>query len=148
MTTAISALILGGLVVAIYQFNELTRLNQNSLMQSEQLQQAATVLNHDIVSAQSGQVSGQTLSLQIPTVSFGVEDSVVTKTVIYALDGGGLLTRNEGGGEVVVARYIDSVSFTPTGPITSSGTVSVTIVTGIQEQADSTTFVLHRRPSN
>jgi len=149
MATAISSLILGALVVTIYQFNKLTCLHHDLLTQSQQLQQVATVLNHDIVSAKSGQVSAQRLILEIPTVTFGDEDSLSMKTIAYTLNDDGTLTRNEdGGGALTVARYVDSVSFSPTGPISSTGTVEVTIVTEIRGKKNGTKFTLSRRPSD
>src|SRR4030042_7083206 len=78
---SISAVILSGLALALYQFNVITRLHQKTLVFNQQIQNAATALQRDVVSASSGTVAGDTLSLSITSYTFGHVVDPVTATV-------------------------------------------------------------------
>ncbi|MBC7256280.1 MAG: hypothetical protein H5T66_09290, partial [Chloroflexi bacterium] len=56
MAVAISALIVGTLGVAIYQFSRLTKEYQHSFSAGAELENISTLLNHDVIAASSGQV--------------------------------------------------------------------------------------------
>jgi prepilin-type N-terminal cleavage/methylation domain-containing protein len=45
LATTIGALVTGAVVIMLYQFNDVTRLNQDSLTLNHQLQSVGTVLN-------------------------------------------------------------------------------------------------------
>ena len=146
LSTAISALCLGAVVVAIFQINSLTCQQQDSLTLSQQLQNVATLLNHDVVSAASGTVSTESLTLQIPTYTFGEETGPVTRTIVYTCSGPAsekTMTRDDGGGSTIIARHLESVDFGSWG-----NTLQITVTAVIRDQSCSTTLTFDRRPSD
>lgn len=144
LALCISTLVLSGLSVALYQFNAVTRLHQNTLALNQQLQSTATVLNRDVVGASSGVAAGDSLSLCIPSYVFGQVADPITKTVTYAM-ASDTLTRSEDGQTVVIARHVEGVDFGPSGPI--SATLSITLTTTALGEARHTILVFDRRPS-
>lgn len=147
LSTAISALCLGAVLVAIFQINSLTCQQQDSLTLSQQLQNVATLLNHDVVSAASGMVSTESLTLQIPTYTFGQPATdPVTRTVVYTCSGPAsekTMTRDDGGGSTTIARHLESVDFGSWG-----NTLQITVTAVIRDQSCSTTLTFDRRPSD
>jgi len=144
MATAIAALLLGVLGVAIYQFNAVTRMHSASLTANQQIQTAATLLNRDVVGAASGVVSADdALTLYVPSYAFGELIDPVTYTISYAMDGE-TLVRTDDQGSMVVARHISDVSFGDPGPI--GPTVEVTVCVSADGQQRSSTLQFHRRP--
>jgi len=118
---AVLGLLSAALGTAIYQFWTVTRLQQATVKLSAQLQQAASLLNRDVVSAAGG-TAGNPLVLQIPEYVFGSLGEPITHTVTYVHDPDAqLLTRQEDGGNpIIVARYIVSMTVEPPGPIIST----------------------------
>lgn len=156
MVMAISAILLGTLVIAIFQFTHLTRLHRNSLSAGAQVQLVATTLNRDVISAASGQVtvsgSNTTLSLRvlrIPTTSFGQPTPPAPQWITYTYTAGanstGVLIRNESGAARIVARNIEALSFGPSRAITSLVPIALTVTIGDQRQE--AVFTFQRRPS-
>ena len=146
MSTAIGALITGVLVMALYQFNNLTRVHQNILTLSQQMQSAASMLNHDVVSAASGVVSGETLTLQVPAIIFGSE-TPITKTITYDFaPAKGTLTRGDGSTAVIIARDLSDVDFGPEGAISSI--VMITVTADLRGESETTTLLFKRRPAD
>lgn len=148
MATAIGALILGAVVAALYQFNALTTLYQDSLTLNHQIQSVAAVLNRDVVSAGAGTAAANTLTLEIPRYTFGVmitSTEPITDTITYThVTSDDVLTRDEGSGALIVARQVDSVDFGPTGSI--STTLQVTITVAIRDRSQTTTLEFNSRP--
>ena len=145
VATAISSLIVGGLVVMLFQFTGLARMHQDSLTVSHDLESAMSLLNHDVVSATDSEVAGQNLTLTIPHYEFGVSGSPVTDTVTYSYEAAtGLLHRadTEAGTGVVVARHLSSLSF-----MASDALVTVTMTSDIRGQQETASLVMQQRPA-
>jgi prepilin-type N-terminal cleavage/methylation domain-containing protein len=150
LATAIGALVMGAVVMTLYQFNTLPRLHQDSLTVNHQLQSVGTVLNRDVVSAAGGVVVGaagattQTLTLQIPSYAFGELTDPVTHTVVYTYSAAdGTLVRQDDAGAVTVGRQISAVDFGPEGEI--AATYALTITSTIRDQTRVMPLTLHRR---
>ena len=150
LATAISALVMGAVVMMLYQFNDLTRLHQDSLTLNHQLQSVSTVLNRDVVSAVSGTVVGEasaltkTLTLEIPSYDFGQLTDPVTHTVEYTYSAtAGTLVRQSDEGAVVVGRNISAVDFGPAGEI--GVTYPLTVTTSVRDQTRVLQLTLFRR---
>ena len=145
LAISIGALIMGALVTALFQVSEVTRAYQDTLDTRQQLQVAASMLNHDVVSAVGGAVSPGTLTLTIPEHSFGQDMEPVTHTITYLyVQGDGTLVRNDDQGDVAVARHLTGVVFS----IDSSGIVSASITVTRYSQVAHTTLAFHRRPGD
>ena len=146
LAMAISSLTVGAVVVALFQFNHVTRTYGDSLTLGQQMQSAASVLNHDVVSASSATVDGPTLVLQIPRVAvFGDPISLVTDTVTYSF-ADDRLTRTLDSNSVTVARQLSGVDFGPAGAVSS--TVQITVSASSRGQAVSEHLEFQRRPSD
>jgi len=156
MAVAISALIVGTLGVAIYQFSRLTKEYQHSFSAGAELENISTLLNHDVIAASSGRVitseTGAQLALRIPHVTpeTFAEPTVpppiyVTYTYTAGANSTGQLTRNDGGGERLISNHIESLSFGPSRTLTSTVWVEITVTVGAQSQ--SATLMFERRPS-
>ncbi len=144
MATAIAALLLSTLGVAIYQFSAVTRLHSSALTVSQQVQTAAIMLNRDVVGAASGVVGADdTLTLYVPSYAFGELTDPITHTISYAMDGQNLV-RSDDQGDVVVARHVSDVSFGDPGPV--GPTVQVTVLVASEGRQHSATLQFHRRP--
>lgn len=149
LSMAITAIVLGTVVMTIYQFNVVTRMQGDTLSTSQQMDNLATILNHDVVSATEGSVSGDGTVLTLSKVKheFNSTADPITSTVQYSLSGRNL-ARQEGGDTQNVARLVHTVDFGPDGPL--SRTVVVTVTTGItrgQEiESMSTVLQFERRP--
>ncbi len=144
MATAIAALLLGTLGVAIFQFNAVTRSHSGSLTANQQVQEAASLLNRDVVGAASGVVGADnSLTLYVPSYAFGELTDPLTHTIAYAMDGSNLV-RTDSSGSLVVARHVESVSFGDPGPI--GPTITVTVRVAAEGQERSATLQFHRRP--
>ena len=149
LSTAISALILGALVVMLYQFNSLTRLQQDSLTLSQQLQTAGVLLNRDVVGASQGTFSNNTLTLSIPSYTFGQTGEAQMITITYGLAGDTLVrtTAGAGGsGAVTVARHISSWQIEPLQDGQISTTVRITLNSALARRGSrSMTITITRR---
>ena len=156
MGSAISALVMGVLVISLYQFGTLTRLQRQSLDNNEQIQNVASVLNRDVVSATSGSIQNDVLTLSVPKHTFGESGNAITTTVVYSVVTDTLdaelyqLQRNDGQATTVIARQINSINFGDAGGIGS--TVTVTLSAPAPGAADAplrvTVMAFHRRPSD
>ncbi|MCD6519404.1 MAG: prepilin-type N-terminal cleavage/methylation domain-containing protein [Anaerolineae bacterium] len=150
LATAIGAILISTVVVLLFQFNSLTRLQQDSMVLNHQLQDMATALGNDITSAITGTVENEaqskTLSLQIPTYTFGQATDPVTRTVVYTYsEPQKTLLRTEGSNSMTIARYISSLDFGPSGPVGEK--VCITVTVSLRGQSRSTAFEFYRRPS-
>jgi hypothetical protein len=146
IASAIGAVVLSFVVMALYQFNSLARLHQSTLTGNQQIQSVATMLNRDVLGAASGLVEadGQRLTLQIPGYPFGQVTSADTRVVVYSyVPAEGLLLRDDGGGGMVVGRHIHALSFGSNGPIGAS--VAVDLTTSIEGQSRTSSFSFGRR---
>jgi len=147
LATAIGALVVGALVVSLYQVGEVTRGFQDTMDASGQIQAVANVLNHDAMAACDSQTSPGQLALQVPEYVFGEESEPVTHTITYQFNGDdGTLSRCDGqGGSAVVGRSLVSVAFSSTVGIECSGTITALLTAeahGLQEEA---ALVFHQR---
>lgn len=147
LATAISALIMTSLGVAIYQFSHLTRMQQDALSANHALQGAMSMLNRDVLSAATGQVQGNTLILYAPTYVFGQAGTPVTRTVTYTLSSASLM-RNDGQSAVTVARNVQSIQYGPLNPTTGAitTTLNVTLTVQLRDQVRTATVSFQRRP--
>jgi len=149
LSMAITALVLGTVVITLYQFNVVTRRQSDTLSTSQQMDNLATILNHDVVSATEGAVSGDGTVLTLSKVKheFNSTAPPITTTVQYSLAGSSL-ERLASGNTQNVARLVRSVDFGPDGIL--DRTVVVTVTTGItrgQElESMSTVLQFERRP--
>jgi hypothetical protein len=153
MGSAISALVMGVLVISLYQFGTLTRLQRQSLDVNEQIQAVASMLNRDVVSATSGTVQNGALALSIPEYTFAQSGSAVTTTVVYSLvtdpedTDRYQLRRTVGQDMTVIARQIDGISFGDAGDIGSTLTVTLSApAPGNDGASRNTVMSFHRRP--
>jgi Tfp pilus assembly protein PilW len=141
---AITALIIGTLATAIFQIFDITGRGNNELVVQHDLQNAATWLNRDVLSASSAKVSGsQMMTLTIPYVSAA---TVLTRTIIYTHSAADrTLIRNSGDSMATVARNVDSIVFSKTGTVTS--TITITITSRASDVTQIATLHLDMRPT-
>jgi len=138
---AITGLITGTLVTAIYQIYQVTGWGNNQLRVQHDLQNAATWLNRDVVSASSADISGTQMVLTIPYLS---TDTILTRTITYT-HSAPWLTRDCGVSTVItVARHIVTNPFPPTDTITSS--ITITLTSQASDVTGSATLQLDMRP--
>ncbi len=142
---AISIIVVSSVVVALFQLNDITRQQQDTLTVEQQLQNVAGILNRDILSAASGSVEGSSLTLQVVAYSFGEDSDPVTTTVTYGLSSGNLV-RQVASDQVTVARHVTDLDFGPDGEIAS--TLPVTVTTTFRGRSRSNALVFYRRSSN
>ena len=146
LALAISSLTVGAVAIALFQFSDVSRRYGDSLTLGQQVQSAAALLNHDVVSASSAIVNGSTLELEIPRVSvFGSAGSLVTDTIVYSFSDH-LLSREGDSGTTVVARELSGVDFGPSGAL--SYTVRITVSASLRGQSQSEHLEFQRRPSD
>ena len=122
---AISGLITGILVTVIYQIYQITTWGNNELRVQHDLQNAATWLNRDVVSASEAEVIDSRMVLTIPT---SIIDTI-NITYTYS-EAEGTLTRDSGGSSLIIARRVDSVDFSAAGPVTSTITITLSSQAG------------------
>jgi len=147
LATAIGALVVGALVVSLYQVSEVTRGFQDTMEASGQIQSVANVLNHDTMAASSSQSAPGQLTLYVPEHNFGVASLPITHTITYQFNASdGTLARCDGqGGSAIVGRNLVSVAFSATQGIDSAGIITAHITAeehGLQDQA---VLVFHQR---
>ncbi|MFO7917104.1 MAG: prepilin-type N-terminal cleavage/methylation domain-containing protein [Anaerolineae bacterium] len=158
LATAIGALITGTLVVTLFYFNDLTTRYRDSLSVSNELQRAASLLNHDVVNAAEGEIEADALELVI----YGLEEGAfgdagatpVPITVTYALQPSSdqmyNLVRD---GQTIARRIADPAGFSPVGAVSETSQITVTITTAVDrpgedyDQDTTAELVFHRRPS-
>jgi len=147
LATAIGALVVGALVVSLYQVSEVTRGFQDTLDASGQIQAVANVLNHDAMAACSSQAATGHLTLYVPEHTFGVASEPITHTITYQFSAtDGTLARSDGeGGSAVVGRNLVSVAFSATQGIDSSGIITAQITAEEHGHQDQATLVFHQR---
>ncbi len=145
----IGGILLGVVTVMLLQMNRLTILHQDALRASHQLQQAASLLNRDVVGAASGAVTasadGVTLTLDILTIpTFGAVDEPITTTVTYVYsEADQTLRRTDSLGPSIISRQVTELDLGPSGPISSTLWVTMTVTSPVHEQQ--MTLELHRR---
>jgi len=150
--SAISVLVIGSIIAALFQFNVLTSHQRDVLDVSNQLSKVGTLLNHDVVSASQGTISedGSTLTLLIPTYTFGQDSGPVTRTVTYVYSPvSDELTRSVGDGTVTVAKSITALTFGSAGPLPQVLIVQATAEThdahGAVSESETQTLEISRR---
>jgi len=141
---AIAGLITGILVTAIYLIYEVTGWGNSQLSVQHDLQNAATWLNRDVLTASKAnitqEVSGSQVTLTIP---YSITDTtILTHTITYEYSPEtGNLTRDS----VIIARYVNSEPFSQTGVITAPNVVPVTLHSEKGDVPGSGTFALKMR---
>ncbi len=146
---AIGGLLLGVVTAMLLQINQLTSIHEESLRLSHQLQQAASMLNRDVVGAAAGQVeateAGVMLTLDVLSIpSFGTGAEPVTNTITYTYSSAEqALWRADSQGSRIVSQQVSALELAPTGSITSTLWVSMTASGRGQEQ--NMTLTLYRR---
>ena len=141
LALAITGLIMSTLVTAIYQIYHVTGWGGNQMRVQHDLQNAATWLNRDVVSASRADVSGSQMVLTIPYLSTG---TILTRTITYTHSAPHLI-RDSGVSTVTVASHVGSVAFSPTGKVTSA--ITITITSWASNVTQSTTLHLDMRPT-
>ena len=129
---AIAGLITGTLVTAIYQIYQVTGWGSNQLRVQHDLQNAATWLNRDVVSASSAEVSDSQMVLTIPyfpsgTFTYTADIRIITYTFSTAEK---TLARDSVTSTVTVARHVNSFAPSPTGTVTFVITITITSQAG------------------
>lgn len=129
---AITALITGTLVTAIYQIYQVTGWGNSELRVQHDLQNAATWLNRDVISACSAEVSGSQMILTIPYYPSGSSIYTPTiRTITYTFSAAErILARDSVTSTVTVARHVEDVAFSGTGTVTSVITITITSQAG------------------
>jgi len=141
---AISAVVIAVAGTALFQFNRLTRLQQDALTLDHQLQKAAALLGHDLIAVAEGVAATDVLTLTVPVHTFGLAETPTPLTITYSVEGDTLI-RDDGSDRLVVARYLDDVDFSP-GPI--STTLTLTLTVALREESRTATWAFSRRPSD
>jgi len=143
---AITGLITGILVTAIYQIYQVTGWGSNQMRVQHDLQNAATWLNRDVVSAYSAHiVSASEMTLTIPYVDSMITDTVNTRVITYTFSiTDSILTRDCGDSTLIVARHAISFIPSPTGMVTSA--ITITIISQASDVVQSATLHLDMRP--
>jgi len=142
---AISAVVIALVGATLFQFNRLTRLQNDALTLDHQLEKAAALLGHDAIAAADGTAATDALTLTVPVHAFGVADDPIPLTVTYSIEDDTLI-RDDGSGSLVVARYLDAVDFGPGGPI--STTVGLAMTVTVHEESRSASWAFCRRPAD
>ena len=143
---AIAGLITGTLVTAIYQIYQVTGWGSNQMRVQHDLQNAATWLNRDVVSASSADVSDSQMILTIPYFSSGTYTYTADiRTITYTFSTAEkTLARDSVTSTVTVARHVDSIGFSPTGTVTSA--ITITLISQAGDVTGSATLHLDMRP--
>ena len=136
---AITGLITGILVTVIYQIYQITGWGNNELVVQHDLQNAATWLNRDVISASEAEVIGSRMVLTIPT---SIIDTI-NITYTYS-EAEGTLSRDSGASSLIIARHVDSVDFSATDTVTSA--IIITITSRASDVTQSATLYLDLRP--
>jgi len=137
---AITAMITGILVTVIYQIYQITARGNDELVVQHDLQNAATWLNRDVLTASEADVSGSRMTLTIP---YSITDTtILTRTITYTYsETVGTLTRNS----VTIARYVYTDPFPSVGIIEAPNVVTVTLSSKAGDVPGSGTFALKMR---
>ena len=147
LVLTITALTMGGVAMTISQLSGLTLKGQSELTVQHQLQNVASWLNRDVVSASQAVVGSTTLTLTQPYYAFGRDHLVISNTIGYSFIGdSGTLVRTEDGDSQTIGREISAVSFGPTGTVTDSLGVTLTATYRGTERISALSFEL--RASN
>ena len=140
---AITGLITGILVTAIYQIYNVTGWGNNELVVQHDLQNAATWLNRDVLTASSADVSGSQMVLTIP---YFITDTVHTDAITYTFSTAErTLTRDSVASTVTVARHIVSNPFPPPADTITSA-ITITLISQAGVVTGSATLHLDMRP--
>ena len=139
---AITALMIGTLVTAIYQIFDITGWGNAQLVVQHDLQNAATWLNRDVLTASRAEVSGSQMVLKVPDFA----GTIVTRTITYTLAAGGTLILKSSDSSLVIARHVDSNPFPAAGVITAPNVITVTLHSSKGDVPGSGTFALKMRP--
>ena len=120
---AIGGLVTGVLVTAIYQIFDITGRGNDELVVQHDLQNAATWLHRDVLTASRATIAAPEagsyeMTLEVPHLSAG---EVVTSAIRYTYytdtyseeEKRGTLSRNSGGSSLTIARYIIANPFPP-----------------------------------
>jgi len=139
---AISAIVSGTLVTAVFQYAGIIRAQQDALILN--IQSAAAVLNRDLVGADPSTVTvsetGDALTVQIPAYAFGSTEDPTITTISYQLADDRLI-RTVDGETLTIARHVQALSFEH---ITSTITVDWTVQTHDQSRSASLTVYLRQ----
>ena len=144
---AITGLIVGILATVIYQIFDITGWGNSTLVVQHDLQNAATWLNRDVLTASRAEViSGSQMILTVPYYNAAAGD-FLTNTITYTLSGEELLREDASGSTLVLARYVDPsrFSFSPTDIVTAPNTITVTLASKEGDVPGSGTFALKMR---
>lgn len=131
LVLAVSGMIIGVLAGAIYQISTVVSRGNSELGVQHDLQNAATWLNRDVLSASSATFGGYeetgiyTMTLVVPHL---VSETILYRYVTYTYsEETEDLTRDYGGSSLIVARHISANPFTSTGTIEAPDPVTVTL---------------------
>lgn len=139
---ALTGLIIGTLVTALYQIYQVTGWGSNQMRVQHDLQNAATWLNRDVLSASRADVSGSRMVLTVPYFITGT--TILTRTITYT-HSAPYLIRNSGDSTVTIANHVDSIAFSPTGTVTSA--ITITIISRASSITQSAALHLDMRPT-
>ena len=152
LVLAIIGLITGALVGAIYQIFDVTGRGNSELLVQHDLQNAATWLNRDVLSASLAKVDSPTdgiyeMTLEVPYLSTEEEVTTTIHYVTYTYyEETGDLTRDSGDSPLTIARHIIANPFPPLGTeIEAPDPVTVTLRSRDGNVPGSGTFALKMR---
>lgn len=142
---AISTIVSGALVTAVFQYARIIRAQQDALLLNQQIQSAAAALNRDLVGADPSAITisenNDALTVQIPSYSFGSTDDPTVTTISYQLVDD-TLVRTLNGEPLVIARHIQALSFEH---ITE--TITVDWTSQIRDKSRSASLTVYLRQS-
>ena len=130
---AIGGLVTGVLVTAIYQIFDITGRGNNELVVQHDLQNAATWLHRDVLTASRATIAGSeetgiyTMTLEIPYLNINngeVSYSYIDYTYSEETED---LTRDDGGLSLIVARHLIVKPFPAVGVFLAPQSVMVTL---------------------
>jgi len=143
---SIGALVISIIGMALYQISSLSIKGKDELLVQHQLQNVASWLHRDVVTASSIVVNGAAITLTIPYYEFGEDQETQYRNISYTFsDSDGTLTRSSEGQSEIVGRYIDSINFGASGTVTDTLTVTMTVE--IRNSRRTSVLTLDLRPA-
>jgi Tfp pilus assembly protein PilW len=152
LVLAISGVIISALVMAIYQVSSVVSRGNSELGVQHDLQNAATWLNRDVLTASGASVDSPEdgvyrLTLEVPCLSTKAEVTTTIYHITYTYsEETGDLTRDSGDSSLTVARHLSANPFPPPGTVIDApDSVTVTLRSREGNVSGEGTFALKMR---
>lgn len=113
---AIGSVILTGAMLSIHQFMATTARNNSQVVVMDELNRAALQIKQDLQSRDSANISGNSITLNwVNNTAFESENTTTAHSSSYILSDTGELQRNYDDTVSIVARHIESISYSDNG---------------------------------